>query len=873
MATKKASNKKSYAGCLARIGEMLPDTYTASQRNEMADAILTEVDNIVQKNRDDARLQKIEDSVLSDIDLATKFIEEAKLVEKRNAVLNARARRKITNFVNQFGDQKYEGIMAYLGGSNLAIGGAKLSIDTQSRDYYQRTLGKFINQLSKNNVLDVFTSGKFDDDIARGLWAISAGAKEIPGTPETIRVAQAIAGMQRNLTQRLNRAGARIRNDPGYITRQSHDQVKIYKAGFEQWRDFITPLLDEEKTFRGRPDIDKFMRESFDNITNGQGLRQSMEDLNEEMLFLTGMTGPLNLAKKLSQNRIFHFKDADSWMAYNRAFGMRSLGEAINHGVIANSKSIALMENLGTNPELMLQRIVRDAKLASAQNTKEVERLNNGKIEWLYKTIEGSAGYSANHQLSTIASGLRVLQNMARLGGSVLSSITDIPFQMSALRNNGVSVLEGYGNAIGNILRGRGDAEARELAAYLGVGFQGMLAWHYSRFDPGDNVPGKMAKLQQKVFTLNLMNWWNDSHTAGVANILAHNLANSRHLSFNELDPKLGDRLWRYGIGKQDWDLIRAQAATQNTNIFYDAFGKYDINTALALGRGDKTPDSVLSTKADMQAFISPETARNISDREVAMAYGLTDYGNLNNRAAFEATNREIRRIKDSLEAKLGAYFHGEIYTAIPHPDARIQADLTFQTRPGTAAGEAIRFITQFKSFPVSAFRKGLAPQIQGTGSKSLVNSLFTGKSDYVGLAHFIAGTTVFGYMALTAKAAAKGQTPPDPTKPEVWAAAMMQGGGLGLYGDFIFGEFNRFGKSALATLAGPVIGQGEDIMRMYSDAKDGGLRSAQGLRLLLNNIPGANLFYLRGAMDYLMLYNLQEMASPGYLKIGRAHV
>jgi hypothetical protein len=37
------------------------------------------------------------------------------------------------------------------------------------------------------------------------------------------------------------------------------------------------------------------------------------------------------------------------------------------------------------------------------------------------------------------------------------------------------------------------------------------------------------------------------------------------------------------------------------------------------------------------------------------------------------------------------------------------------------------------------------------------------------------------------------------------WAAAMQQGGGLGIFGDFIFSDVNRFGGGIVQTTLGPV--------------------------------------------------------------------
>jgi hypothetical protein len=131
---------------------------------------------------------------------------------------------------------------------------------------------------------------------------------------------------------------------------------------------------------------------------------------------------------------------------------------------------------------------------------------------------------------------------------------------------------------------------------------------------------------------------------------------------------------------------------------------------------------------------------------------------------------------------------------------------------------------------------------------------------------HMMVAMTTFGYLAMVAKDTARGLTPRDPTDPKTIMAAMAQGGGLGIYGDFLFGEFNKYGHSALATLSGPTFGQFEDFAKLYSRFRDGDKVAGQAVRFLLNNTPFLNLFYTRAAWDYLFLYQLQESVNPGYL-------
>ena len=66
-----------------------------------------------------------------------------------------------------------------------------------------------------------------------------------------------------------------------------------------------------------------------------------------------------------------------------------------------------------------------------------------------------------------------------------------------------------------------------------------------------------------------------------------------------------------------------------------------------------------------------------------------------------------------------------------------------------------------------------------------------------------IASMTVLGYVAQSAKEMARGKTPRDPSLAATWQSSLLQGGGMGIYGDFIMGDFSRFGRTPVETLAG----------------------------------------------------------------------
>ena len=119
----------------------------------------------------------------------------------------------------------------------------------------------------------------------------------------------------------------------------------------------------------------------------------------------------------------------------------------------------------------------------------------------------------------------------------------------------------------------------------------------------------------------------------------------------------------------------------------------------------------------------------------------------------------------------------------------------------------------------------------------------------------------------MTAKDALKGRKPRDPESPAVWMAALMQGGALGIYGDFLVGQSNRFGGGFLQTAAGPVLGLADDLSELRARAMRGDDVASSAFRLGVNNTPFLNLFYIRTAMDYLLLYRIQEALNPGSIR------
>jgi hypothetical protein len=180
--------------------------------------------------------------------------------------------------------------------------------------------------------------------------------------------------------------------------------------------------------------------------------------------------------------------------------------------------------------------------------------------------------------------------------------------------------------------------------------------------------------------------------------------------------------------------------------------------------------------------------------------------------------------------------------------------------------GEGLRFVAQFKQWPAAVIRQGIGREIYGGQSKPAA---------IAGLLHMALGSVVFGYLRMVLSDLSKGRTPRDPSEPKTWAAAMMQGGGVGILGDYLFGEYNRFGQSPIESFAGPVLGSGSAaVVDLWNRLKAKALDPEHAhdlapelFRFAVDNTPFVNLFYARAALNYAFLYQVQEALSPGYLR------
>lgn len=779
------------------------------------DELITELVRRRDERQRVSQLETVEESLLNAADELAKDVAAAAQIERRNALLNVKVYNDIMRLAEEADkmDDPSLAIRARTVGINQRMPGARLSADARGNALMSEYLGGLIADLRKENLLPVFNSKTLEREIARELAEVSKknGDIGISGSDEAVRIARIVDKYRKASIARENRAGAWIRPLEGYIVRQSHDMMRIRRAGFEAWRDEILPLLDNERTFEGA-NTEEFLRGAYDGIVTGNHIKS---DGAGETDLKFAFKGPANLAKRVSQHRVLHFKDADSWLTYNERFGRASLVEALFHDFERSARNTAMMEAFGPNPRAMFDRVLTDLKDKHRGDVKKFDRLAGRSIQNQFDEVEGITRIPVNPTSAYVTNTILAVQSMAKLGGATLSSIADIAFKAHAIaEQGGLNLLQVWGKNLSSSMEGMAPGQKRITADLIGVGLDGQIGSIVGRFTAQDDLPGMMAKLQQRFFKLNLLEPWTDGNKRGLGLMMARDLAMKKGDSWAALDGNTRDFLGLYGFTEAHWDLVRKAARTE----------------------------------ADGREYIMPDAIRNLPDAE-------------------GVTARQSRRLKDEAEVMLRSYYVDRAELAVPTPGARERAILRQGTRPGTPMGMAVRFVAQFKAFPVTVLTKPLGRAAQADTTAQFFRHLVNGKADRLGLAHIIVASTLLGYLAQSAKELSRGKSPRDPRKSETWISAMLQGGGAGIYGDFIFGEFNRFGRSLLDTAAGPTLGGISDMAELWARFRQGEDAASGAVRFITSNTPFVNLFYTRAALDYLILFNLQESINPGYLR------
>jgi hypothetical protein len=790
----------------------------------------------------------------------------AAAMQRKHAALNIIIRDQLETTVAAHmrnGLTPRQAILAILEGTTRGVEGGRVSVAATNLAYEARYLGGMMADIAaaRPHLVVALQDPKMDADVMREMGELREGGKPgITGNDDAKYVAKVFADYAEMARTDTNKLGGSVGKLDGWAGPQAHDDMKLIAAGKDAWisRLLDGKLLDVARTFPDLtpPEVRVVLGDIYESITTGM-------PNNVRSGGAPGRVNPANLAKSLGKSRVLHFRDVDAALAYRGEFGYGNTVSGMIAHLRNSSRINANMEVLGPNPEFMIDslaegvaRQIRDSKtLSPAEKDVLIKNigLEGGRVSGqIRQAVDIATGLATRPvgdglHIAKIGNDIRALQSMAKLGGSVISSLSDLTVNAAAAVFRGSSFFQTMTTQLDALRKGRPKGEVAEISFLLGEGFDGLLGHIVSPAAAQDGPVGKLANLQNTFFKWNGQSWWTDVTRAAGGRIISAEMGMRSRTAYDKLPANYRHVLALHGIDDTRWKIIQ-EAGTRTID------GKSYITPDLIRSLPDDAIEPLVQTRVSQaRARMKPDNPESVAQTAINVA------------AIVDGARRD-------LELNLLRFFADETNYGILEPDARSRRFTTRALRPGTAGGEAIRFIMQFKGFPTVFTQRVLGRALYGHRNGAGMAE----RLPHIGA--LIAGTTVAGYMSMTLKDMMRGYWPPrNPADPKVFLAAMAQGGAAGLYGDFLFSQVNRFGGGVLETVAGPTIGGVADAIDTGLKARDAAIGlvsgqeakapAAEALNLALNNTPFINLFYTRPALDYLFINSLREAVSPGYLK------
>lgn len=747
-----------------------------------------------------------------------------------------------------------QSIDALTRGISEAVPGARESTAAEALARRHQFFGEFQSALDKDGLMAAWRGRSETANWVRELAELNKkdGKPGITKSDVALKIAQAVKDAQDLAKVELNRSGAWIGDYDGYVSRTAHDAVAIDRAGYQAWHDHILPRLDQDRTFGDLVGTD---RDAYGMDENGRTLDQGKDHFLRGVwdALSTGVhmssdhgvgkgaafSGPGSLGKRLAQERVLHFKDADAWREYQERFGDPVIERGVMKTLDRAARDSALMRRWGTNPVQTFNTLLRTIKEKYRDDHTALDALKKEepRLQREFAFLTGTQERPGNSLAWKIASGTLAWQDITKLSYVLFTHLSvgaTKPFQLKYL---GIGRWRAYRNVISSLVDDKSEA-GRSVMENLRANAEGQSQEIMSGYEPIDGVPGQISKLRAMVMRLGGLPWMIGRQKSGAQWEISNFLGQHVGKEIGDLPAQQQRALKIYGIGPKEWDVLR-QAPD------HDKSGSGSVH---------------LTPQAAQRA---PDTAIDSLDQARVAAAGA------------DGAPRVRAELRDRLMMKLAAYYSDVADRTTITPGIPERA--MFQGIAGPRLGPVIG---QYKTWAAAAVRQMWGQAIYGSSRSEALKSL----------AELVAVGTSLGYLRTVATSYMEGKDPPQFNRDAAHDALLVgssaiKGGGLGILGDMILGQIfdvnSGTGKEKalkiIATLVGPTVTDAAGAAGIGYDYAGAALQKhpatalknadAESLRFAIDHMPFVNLFYTRLLFNWLVFDRLQESASPGYLR------
>lgn len=473
-------------------------------------------------------------------------------------------------------------------------GSGRMNFENLSETIRQTALRQMRSGLKKFTPTLLGGKGKDFDmnagDFVRELFGNATGNADMAA------MAKAWSEVAEAQRLRFNDAGGDIPFLKEWRLPQKHDAVEIRRAGGEEWKNFVRDLLDWDKIvdFDTGLKMDPIKRETF---LRDVYATLSTDGLNKIDPDLIGAGGKA-VANRHKEHRSLIFKDADSWLAYNKRFGGNNPINAVLSHIDTMSREIAQMEIFGANPKRT------KALIDNAIALRDGERAGRlmGRFDNIWREAFGFDNVGRWLRLGKVGSFTRGWLSACQLGSAIVSSFTD-PTNAALVAAFSEHSPMAFGRVIKNyakLILSEKDRRTAETLGFVADGISRVIKEEYSRsfdFSLGQ-------RLNRAVMKASLLESW--TNIGQMAHQMELSAALARVIDENKVDSALMKLMNRYGIGENELAKIAKDGIT-------DVDGARYVNLAAMTERdrdvGEKLQNLFLTERNDAIVNTSLKTA------------------------------------------------------------------------------------------------------------------------------------------------------------------------------------------------------------------------------------------------------------------------
>lgn len=802
-----------------------------------AKALVDEISADAVARRQADKLSKAEAYRMS-INEYTAAQKHAAFKQAQAAKINEIKYVEATQFIDKFPNNPVKGLYAFVDGVESNIKNSRYSLNAKIASRTKQLFQDFHTRLQESGVYEAWSDKTYGKKISQEIYSPNS-----TGDIKARKAAQALTDTFNGNSQLMNSLGADISTLPEFLGTQHHSvdnmlkptdgrfsdmkmRMALRKQGltgtglikaieeqaYQRWAKTIAPELDWAK-IKHNGNQEDFLKNVYKGLTTGNhGENKSFSDPS-----VMPFKGPRNLAKKISQSRVLHFKDGESWFKYNEIYGNGTLQNTVYRTLEKQAKNLAVLETLGTNPDAMFEKLVSYATKDMNIKAKNSNVLENSKN--VYKAIMNPGSMVLDNWGARLFSTLR-LSYAFRMAFLPFYSISDATQFHMMYKNNGVKFIDNLFGGATNMFAGLKRKDKMEVAKAVMIWSDLEKSGPLSAFMANDLRPGVMSSLTSWFYKFNVMDRVTANQHFNAAAVLSQHIYSYKNKAFEKLPKELAETFGLYGIEKAEWELIRS---AENKKI-----GKYNL--------------------------LAPDNMASLKNSDIAKYLGVEES------ALTDAMANEVRK---DMADRLAVYYPDQAGHAIILPGIADKALVVGNTKAGTIAGEVTRSVSHLLGYFIAFQRRMLGKVFLGRGGETVSDAVMQGKSDFAGMMMLLVGGTVYGTIMDAMADVAGGKAPKDFSDPKTWVNGFLRSGMAGKMMDYLVNDYRQ--RSAGEVFSGPLInGPIKDGAELFSDIVNLRDPTKSAYHLAKNNFNILNLWYTQAIMNYMLFYQINEFLDPG---------